>query len=92
MGGGEAEDVLDILDRFPVHGSLPSRVALRVNANKGKWVSMDHSKSKKHEGVAVYLAVAGNMSKKFRINVFEHFTHQLGIMLIDELVTVCIRS
>jgi len=92
VGGGEAEDVLDILDRFPVHGSLPSRVALRVNANKGKWVSMDHSKSKKHEGVAVYLAMASNLSKKLRIVVFEHFTHQLVIVLIEELVTVCIRS
>ena len=53
---------------------------------------MDHSKSKKHEGVAVYLAIASNLSKKFRIVVFEHFTHQLVIVLIDELVTVCIRS
>ena len=53
---------------------------------------MDHSKSKKHEGVAVYLAAASNLSKKTRIVVFEHFTHQLAIVLIDELVTVCIRS
>jgi len=53
---------------------------------------MDHSKSKKHEGVAVYLAIAGNMSKKLRIVGFEHFTHQLVIVLIDEFVTVCPRS
>ena len=53
---------------------------------------MDHSKSKKHEGVAVYLAIASNMSKKFRIVVFEHFKHQLVIVLIDELVAVCPRS
>jgi hypothetical protein len=59
---------------------------------EGKWVPMDHSKSKKHEGVAVCLAIAGNTSKKLRIPVFEHFTHQLVIMLIDELVAVCIRS
>ena len=53
---------------------------------------MDHSKSKKHEGVAVYLAIASNLIEKIRIVVFEHFTHQLVIVLIDELVTVCIRS
>jgi len=53
---------------------------------------MDHSKSKKHEGVAVYLAIAGKLSKKFRIEVCEHFTHQLVIVLVDELVTVCPRS
>ena len=53
---------------------------------------MDHSKSKKQEGVVVYLAVTGKLLKKIRIEVFEHFTHQLVIVLIDELVTVCIRS
>ena len=53
---------------------------------------MDHSKSKKHEGVAVYLAIHSSLMKKTRIVVFEHFTHQLAIVLIDELVTVCIRS
>ena len=52
---------------------------------------MDHSKSKKHEGVGVNLANASNGSKKFRIVVFEHFTHQLVIVLIDSLVTVCMR-
>ena len=52
---------------------------------------MDHSKSKKHEGVAVYLAIASNFSKKIRIPVFEHFTHQLVIVLFDPLVTVCPR-
>jgi len=53
---------------------------------------MDHSKNKKHEGVAVYLAIASNISKKSRIAEFEHFTHQLVIVLIDELVAVCPRS
>jgi len=53
---------------------------------------MDHSKSKKHEGVAVYLTISSKLLKKFRIAVFEHFTHQLVIVFIDELVTVCIRS
>ena len=53
---------------------------------------MDHSKSQKHEGVVVYLAMASNISKKNRIHVFEHFTHQLFIVLIDEFVAVCIRS
>jgi len=63
-----------------------------VFRGEGKWESMDHSKSKKHEGVVVYLAIASNTSKKIRIAVFEHFTHQLVIMLIDPLVAVCIRS
>jgi len=65
---------------------------MRISGKKGKWVPMDHSKSKKHEGVAVCLAIASNGSKKIRIVVFEHFTHQLVIVLIEELVTVCIRS
>ena len=33
---------------------------------------MDHSKSKKHEGVVVYLAVAGKLLKKIIIELFEH--------------------
>ena len=70
---------------------LEGRVALD-GIRKGKWVSMDHSKSKKHEGLGVCLAIASNLSKKIRIVVFEHFTHQLVIVLIDELVAVCIRS
>jgi len=53
---------------------------------------MDHSKSKKHEGVAVYLASASKISKKIRIVEFEYFKHQLVIVLIEELVAVCIRS
>jgi len=53
---------------------------------------MDHSKGKKRDGVAVLLGKASNMSKKIGIPVFEHFTHQLVIVLVDELVTVCIRS
>ena len=70
---------------------LEGRVALD-GIRKGKWVSMDHSKSKKHEGLGVCLAIASNLSKKIRIVVFEHFTHQLVIVLIEELVAVCIRS
>jgi len=94
VGGGEAEDVSDLFARIElgVLSQLKWRVALEVFIGKGKWVSMDHSKSKKHEGLAVYLAIASNLSKKIRIVVFEHFTHQLVIVLIDELVTVCIRS
>ena len=91
--GGEAEDLSD----------LPAGIELGVLSNlkgcealtssfKGKWVPMDHSKSKKHVGVAVFLAAASNILKKIRIVVFEHFTHQLVIMLIDELVTDCMRS
>ena len=71
---------------------LDGCVAMDVFSGEGKWVPMDHSKSKEHEGIAVYLAIHSNLSKKFRIVVFEHFTHQLVIVLIDELVTVCIRS
>ena len=63
-----------------------------IDSLKRKWVPMDHSKSKKHEGVAVYLALSSNTSKKFRIVDFEHFTHQLVIVHVDPLVTVCIRS
>ena len=51
-------------------------------------VPMDYSKSKKHEGVAVFLAIAGNTLKKIIIVVFENFTHQLVLVLIDEIVTV----
>jgi len=94
VGGGEAEDVSDLYARIELGrlGILEHCVALVVFSGEGKWVLMDHSKSKKHEGVAVYLALAGNTLKKKRIVEFEHFTHQLVIVLIDELVAVCIRS
>jgi len=71
---------------------LEGREIIGVFSLEGRWMSMDHSKSKKHEGVAVYLAIASNLSKKIRIVEFEHFTHQLVIVLIDPLVAVCIRS
>jgi len=92
--GGEPEDVSDFSARIELGrlGKLEGCVALDVFIGEGKWVPMDHSKSKKHEGVAVYLAEAGNLVEKFRIVVFEHFTHQLVIVLIDPLVAVCIRS
>jgi len=92
--GGEAEDVSDLFARIElgVLGKKTGGFFLDISTSKGKWVPMDHSKSKKNEGVAVYLAVASNTSKKFRIHEFEHFTHQLVIVLIDERVTVCIRS
>jgi len=94
--GGEPEDVSDLFARIEV-GELSNLKRCEVSqlgmgSLEGKWVPMDHSKSKKHEGVAVYLATHGNIVKKFRIVEFEHFTHQLVIMLIDELVTVCPRS
>jgi len=60
--GGEAED-LDYLSariELGVLSKLKRRVALFLGSLKGKWVPMDHSKSKKHEGVAVYLAIASN--------------------------------
>ena len=92
--GGEAEDVFYFVARIElgVLSILKRRVALGTSCSKGKGVPMDHSKSKKHEGLAVCLANASNLSKKTRIAVFEHFTHQLVIVLIDPLVTVCIRS
>jgi len=92
--GGEAEHLNNLTARIVmgVLSKLESRLVIGVGSNKGKWVPMDHSKSKKHEGVAVYLAVAGNRSKKMRMVVFEHFTHQLVIVLIDPLVTVSPRS
>jgi len=94
LGGGVAEDVSDLSARIVlgVLSILEHCVALVVFSGEGKWVPMDHSKSKKDEGVAVFLAIASNTSKKLRIEVFEHFTHQLVIVLIDEFVTVCIRS
>ena len=92
--GGEAKDVSDLFARidFGVLSKLEGRAAIGVGIGEGGWVPMDHSNSKKHEGVAVFLATASNTLEKIRIVVFEHFTHQLVIVLIDEVVTVCIRS
>jgi len=95
VGGGEAEDVLDFFARIVAFRKSKKTCASRPNSENNaerRWVPMNYSKSKKHEGLAVYLALHGNMSKKIRIVVFEHFTHQLVIVLIDALVTVCIRS
>jgi len=94
VGGGEAEDVSDFFARIELGwiSKLEGRVTLDIASSKGKWVPMDHSKSKKHEGLAVYHAEASKLSKKLRIHVFEHITHQLVIVLVDPLVTVCIRS
>jgi len=95
LGGGEAENLdhlfecILVLSKIRERGSLGPDIA---GSPKGKWVPMDDSKSKKHEGVAVYLALLSNLYKKLRIVVFEHFTHQLVIVLVDPLVTVCIRS
>jgi len=94
VGVSEPEDLYDLSARIEL-GVLSKETgvfSLRIGSLEGKWVPMDHSKSKKHEGVAVLLAKASNTLKKIRIVVFEHFTHQLVIVLVDELVTVCIRS
>jgi len=92
--GGEAEDLYDLSARIVLGllSILDGCAAMDVFSGEGKWVPMDHSKSKKHEGLGVYLAAASNLLKKSRIAVFEHFTHQLVIVLVDELVTICIRS
>ena len=76
-----------------VIANLQIKQGERLLANTDKrWVLMDHSKSKKHEGVAVYLTIVSKLLKKIRIVEFEHSTHQLVIVLIDPLVTDCIRS
>jgi len=65
--GGEAEDVSDLSARIALRVLCPLEDCLCVNCVficKGKRVPMDHSKSKKQEGVAVYLAIASNLSKK----------------------------
>jgi len=61
--GGEAEDFSDFFARIElgVLGKLEGREALDVCSGEGKWVPMDHSKSKKHEGLAVYLAKASKL-------------------------------
>jgi len=95
VGGGEDEDVYDFLAGLVVLGKFKKISASWPGSGNNaarKWVPMDHPKSKKHEGLAVFLAAHCNTSKKIRIHVFEHFTHQLVIVLIDPLVTVCIRS
>jgi len=94
VGGGEAENLSDFSARIAlgVLSQLKRVEALGLGSFKGKWVPMDHSKSKKHEGLAVVLTMASNTLKKIRIHVLEHFTHQLVIVLIDPLVTVCPRS
>ena len=53
--GGEAEDVLDLSARIElvVLSILDGCAAMDVFSGEGKWVPMDHSKSKEHEGVAV---------------------------------------
>ena len=95
VGGDEAEDLDYFFARIVAFRkskkTCASRPVCENNAER-RWVPMDHSKSKIHEGVAVFLAIASNLSKKLRIAVFEHFTHQLVIVLVDELVTVCPRS
>ena len=53
----------------------PLEGCFRVNCvlnGEGWLVSMDYAKSKKQEGVAVYLALAGNTLKKKIIVEFEH--------------------
>ena len=62
---GEAEDVFDLSARIELGrlGKLEHRVAIGTFSDEGKWVSMNHSKSKKHEGVAVFLALCSNNSK-----------------------------
>jgi len=54
VGWGEAEDLYDLIARIElgVLSKLKVCMAFVVNG-KGKWVPIDHSKSKKHEGIAV---------------------------------------
>ena len=65
--GGEVEDVYDLSARIEVGILCPLEGCFRVFwvlYGEGLWVPMDHSKSKEHEGVAVYLAIASNIYKK----------------------------
>jgi len=57
---------LDLFARIVALGKIRERRSLRPGASglEGKWVPMDHSKSKKHEGIAVLLAAASNCLKK----------------------------
>ena len=49
-----------------VIANLQIKQGERLLANTDKrWVLMDHSKSKKHEGVAVYLTIVSKLLKKF---------------------------
>jgi len=86
VGGGEAEDLNNLFACIDVRllSKLDSRAASKALRESGcRWIIR---KSKKHEGIGVFLAIASNLSKKIIIVVFEHFTHQLVIVLIDELV------
>ena len=86
--GGEAEDLDYLSARIELGILCPLEGCLCVNCVficKGKWAPIDHSKSKKDEGVVVNLAIASNLLKKIRIAVFEHFTHQLVIVLMIHL-------
>ena len=73
MGGGEAENLSDFSARIAlgVLSQLKRVEALGLGSFKGKWVPMDHSKSKKHEGLAVVLTMASNTLKKIRIHVLD---------------------
>ena len=66
--GGEAEDLLDLSARINELGTLKWLIAIIICSLKRRWVSMDHPKSEKHEGVAVnQAATTGDISKKNRI-------------------------
>jgi hypothetical protein len=80
--GGESENLSNLTARIELRvlSKLKRCVALGIGSFKGKWVSMDHSKSKKHKGLAVFLTISSKLLKKIRIPVFEHFTHQLVIV------------
>jgi len=61
--GGEDEDVYDFLAGLVALGKSKKISASWPGSPfyaERKWVPMDHPKSKKHEGVAVYLALLSN--------------------------------
>jgi len=61
--GGESEDLDNLSARIAlgVLSHLKECIALALSSFEGKWVPVDHSKSKKHEGLAVCLAIASNI-------------------------------
>jgi len=86
VGGGEAENLDNLSARILVLSKIMEPWWLQEQEGAGGSFEEQETRG------CVYLTIHSNTSKKIRIAVFEHFTHQLVIVLVDELVTVCPRS